>query len=424
MRAFVLIALVAASGCVEHREGVQGAQSLRVDLIAPADPGSFENRLPLTARDVTIQVSAIGPDGLVDATFAGTVDVRAQFLGSLTPGLDQNPLTTVQLTAGMSAPTMITLPAEVFGQTLVWVEDGDGDDATYATGTSPVLWFRDPLISDIQRPADEMALDALVSSPLEDRQIAVTASRYNDPTICPTEDCGRLIVTSIYAQGYTVSDVQCGPGGAPPCVTDDYDHILVFSFNRPRDENGCELFVGQVIDGFAGAVTEFLGLTEIGFPQTFVAATDPLPGTTDRRCAANGDVQDFIDRGVVVPAALPPPTPVIATGPGSWFGAGVIEFERHEAGLVSVDSAILEAGFPIACPLDDEWETFQQWELDVGLGCKSPVSVITAGVVTSWVPEDHVGMQLTRVVGSLRPVNGEGFNVWILFPRSTDDLVP
>jgi len=77
------------------------------------------------------------------------------------------------------------------------------------------------------------------------------------------------------------------------------------------------------------------------------------------------------------------------------------------------------------CPLDDDYESYKQWELDIGFGCNRPVSVVTGSAVASWTPEDHVGESLTRVVGALRPVNfGGGDNVWILYPRSIDDLIP
>ena len=207
-----------------------------------------------------------------------------------------------------------------------------------------------------------------------------------------------------------MSDVECGPAGTPPCAAHDYDHLLIFTFQRPRDENRCDLFVGQLIDGFGGAVSEFNGLTEIGFPQTFVAATEGR--TPDEFNNCDGRVVDL--------AAMPPPTPITA----DWLSDN-IQFERAEAGLVSVDSAELDPGFPVACPLDLEFEQYMQWEMDIGAGCGSPISAITSGPVSTWVPEDHVGEQLTRVVGSLRPVNFPGGGgVWIVYPRSEADLVP
>ena len=417
------LALAGLAGCVDHEPGLIVTQALQVEItkvadIAPPELGSEDAPLDPTCadpdvdcdREVQIVVTAIGPDGLVDTDFNFNVQVRAQFLGRVTPEIGTQPLGLVELVNGESVPTSVVLPEVMYGDTRVWVEDA-GDGGTYATGTSPVLHYRDPFIVDLQQPVDETALAALVTSPLEDRQVRVEGSRYGAD--------GHLIVTSIYAQGYTVSDVECAAGGVPPCVAHDYDHVLVFSFSRPRDENFCDIVVGQYIDGFAGAVSEFNGLTEIGFPQTFVAATRDQDG--HQNC----------DGRTVNPAALPPPAHVVVDGPDAWLSNpdlpqnGAIQFERNEGGLISVDTATLGAGFPITCPLDDQFETYKQWELDIGLGCGIPISAITAGTVSSWVPEDHVGEELTQVVGSLRPVNGSGgFNVWIIYPRSMDDLVP
>ena len=70
-------------------------------------------------------------------------------------------------------------------------------------------------------------------------------------------------------------------------------------------------------------------------------------------------------------------------------------------------------------------ETFGK--LDVGKGCDGAgnvVSVVTKGQVSDFDPAEHIGETLPRVVGTLRPVNTSagGFNVWILYPRSIDDL--
>ena len=376
--------LVGGAGCVEERPGLTATQSLRVTLVAPADPGAPDRRLDDTARDLMISVEAIGPDGGRDADFAGDVDVYAQFLGSLTPELGDPPLTRVNLSAGVSAATPVTLPS-AFGATVLWVDDGSRDGATYAAGTSPVLWYRDPFVADVSTPPDPMALNALSTSPLQDKQVIVNGSRYGAR--------GRLIVTSTYAQGYTVSDTECADAaGTPPCVAGDFDHVLVFSFSRPRDEEGRGIEVGQAITGFAGGVTEFNGLTELSFPQTFVT------GEPDVDLARVPAARDF---------------------ELSWL-SNVIEFEKIESGLMRVPQAMATV-----CPLDEEYETFKQWKLDLGSGCGDPdrtISVITAGVVTDFDPATVVGMQV-GVTGTLRPVNIGTFNVWILFPRSSADLV-
>jgi hypothetical protein len=90
--------------------------------------------------------------------------------------------------------------------------------------------------------------------------------------------------------------------------------------------------------------------------------------------------------------------------------------ERVESGLVAVDGATL-------CPLDDDFARYSQWKLDIGLGCaRNSINVITQGQVQEFEPAPYVGAEIPRVVGTLRPVNIGSFHVWIIYPRSIDDL--
>jgi hypothetical protein len=381
LRVSMSLLIAGLAGCVEHLPPLDEVTSLRVELLSPTDPGTTENRLSDTVASAEIRVTAIDAQGQV-ADLDGPVKVYLQFLGTLSPELGSPiPHATVMLTDGVSAPTTIILP-RVFGPTVIWVED-DTAGGSYPTGTSPVLWFRDPFIADISTPPDEMALDALSSSPLELKQVTVSASRYGA--------MGRLVVTGTYAQGYSLSDVMCADdNGTPPCVAGDYDHILVFSFSRPRDEMGRTITQGQFTDGFAGGVQEFNGLTEIGFPQSFVEEPSPV------------SVDD---------ARIPPPAVVDQ----SWF-SNTILFERNESGLLEIDGGIV-------CPLDDDYTTYKQWKLDLGRGCGTAINVITTGV-SDFDPGAAEGMAVTKVIGVLRPVNIGTFNVWIIFPRTGADLTP
>jgi len=389
-----LIFLFALASCVETRDPIMGTQSLKVELVSPASPGSFDSRLPASSRTIVVNVTALDADAKLDTTFNNPVRVYVNFLGTLTPYLDAPPLLTIQMNGGVSANQTVMLPP-VFGPATLWFDDGGATDPTYASGASPTLWYPDPFIADIQTPADEMALDALQKSPLEQKQVSVRGSR-NGPD-------GRLVVTSVFAQGYTVSDVQCGPGGAPPCTLTPnprigaavgYDHKMVFSFSAPRDENYRLIKEGQVIDGFAGGVSEFNGLTEIGFPQTFVMA----------------------DTADVNPARLP----AAAVFDPMWF-TNKYMFERNEAAPITVNGAKV-------CDLDKDYTTYKQWKLDpagVGGNCagKNVINVISSGVVPT-DPATFVGQTLASVTGVLRPVNIGSFNVWIIYPRSDRDLVP
>jgi hypothetical protein len=383
--------LLTCAACVDTRDPIAGTQSLHIDLVSPASPGSAMMRLPDTATTVVVNVEARDADGKLDTGFSNPLRVYVNFLGTLTPYFDSQPLATIAISGGQALNQTIMLPP-VFGPATLWFDDGAAPEPTYASGASPTLWYRDPYISDIQTPTDEMALDALLRSPLEQKQVTVRASRHGAN--------GRLVVTSVFAQGYTVSDVSCSAGGAPPCTfapnpaigAPGYDHKMVFSFSAARDERGRLIKEGQVIDGFAGGVSEFNGLTELSFPQTFVDS-------------------DSVD---INPARIPAPA-VLDT---MWF-TNKYMFERNEAAPIAVENAKV-------CNLDKEYETYKQWKLDpMGTGgdCtgKNVINVISAGVVPT-DPTTLVGKTLPRVVGVLRPVNIGAFNVWIIFPRSSADV--
>jgi hypothetical protein len=403
MKAALLLALAA---CAEHGSPVStGTQSLRVDLVSPANPGDIDHRLPGSPPPtVVVNVTALGPDGNLDPTFDSKVFAYAQFLGTLTPALDSgSSLASFTMSGGKAMNQSIPLPP-VFGQTVVWIDDGADSNPTYASGTSPILWFTDPFIKDVQQPKCDAnpptsncggTLDALTAAPLDGKNVAVNSSRYGAR--------GRLVLTSVFAQGYTVADVQCADSaGHPPCVAGPYDFVEVFTFSAPTDQNGGFVAEGEVIDGFSGGMSEFNGLTEVGFPQTFV--TDP----------SNKN-----------PSYEPPPVKI---DPATWFlslsdpSGGVINFERNEAGPVEIDNVAV-------CNLDSDYSTFKQWKLDpsgVGGDCSNNhnvINVITAGVIAQLDPATLVGKKLPKVVGILRPVNANGnFNVWIIYPRSMADI--
>ena len=166
--------------------------------------------------------------------------------------------------------------------------------------------------------------------------------------------------------------------------------VLVLPPRERKKKFGFTIFAGQFVDSIGGAISEFNGLTEVGFPTTTAANTDDNS------------------------ASLPEPALIQA----NFLTSQTIELERLEAALVAVEGATL-------CPLGEAFETFGQWSLDVGNGCDTSDSVaaISAGVVPEFDPTQFVGQVFPRVVGTLRPVNIDtGFNVWIIHPRSMSDI--
>lgn len=385
------ILAIAAAGCVDHKGGITGTQSIRVDLVAPSDPGDVNNRLPNTTRTITVNLTALLPDGSTDTSYTDDVSVYVQYLGTLTPALGTPPLVTFHIENGVAMNQTVDLPA-TFGPTTLWIDDDQSTHPTYATGTSPTLWYEDPTIADVQTPRSETALDALLDSPLAGKQVTVGRSRYGAN--------GRLVVTSVFSQGYTVQDVNCADAqGTPPCASQPYDSIEVFSFSQPADQSGNLLKVGQLVDGFSGGISDFNGLTEVGFPVTMTSGDDATP---------------VVER-------IPAPTAFTT----AWFGAlsrndGKINFERYEASLIAIKNAVV-------CQLDDDFDTFGQWKLDPsgqGGDCSGKrgtvINVVTAGVITDLDPATLVGQTLPSVVGVLRSV--DTIPVWIIYPRSKADI--
>jgi len=397
----LLLAGVVLTGCTTENAALTGAQSIKVEVVAPASVGTVDQRLPDTQRMLTVDLTAIDAVGQLDASFADSLRVYAQFLGTLTPDLDQMPLVTIPMANGQASNQQITLPASVLGPTTLWIDNGTGLGADYAhgqvTGTSDTLWYRDPFISDLQTPRSETDVDALSVTPLTDKQISVSTSRYGAR--------GRLVVTSVFSQGYTVSDVECADvNGTPPCTANSYDHVMVFTFSAARDQHGRLLEVGRVLSKFNGGLSEFNGLTEVGFPRTYAPeAEDEVP--------------------VINTARLPAPVRFDLM----WFEPlsnplGRINFERNEAGAIEILGAKV-------CPTDDDYDTYKQWKIDpsgvasdaICNGSKV-ISVITQGTDFTTDPRTLVGRVLPRIVGIVRPVSIGSFNVWIIFPRGTSDV--
>jgi len=392
MRATLLLALLLAA-CTDTQAPITGTTSLAVTLVSP-DPGDADHRIAATETTVVVNIQAMDANGKPDASYNKSVPVYAHFLGTLTPYLDvptglatipASNTAPVNVVNGVANNVTVKLPP-VFGPTAIWFDDDPSAGATYAAGVSPTLWYRDPFIADIQTPVSETAVNAFSDSPLEGKNIAVNTSKHGAN--------GAMVVTSVFAQGYTVADVSCAAPLTPPCIADNYDYVEVFSFSAPADQLARFISEGQVIAGFAGGISEFDGLTEIGFPQTFVSG-DP-----------------------VVNKALEPPVVKIDQ---TWFTTNKINFERNEAGAIEVDGGVV-------CPLDSDYTTYKQWKIDpagdgdaAACGGKNLINVISSGVATV-DPGTLVGKTIPKVVGMLRPVNIGTFNVWIIYPRSDADI--
>ena len=179
--AFVVAALLA--GCTETRAPITGTQSLQVELISPAETGSVDQRLPDTQRDVVVNLAALDAEASSTPRSTQPVQVYAQFLGTLTPELEQTPLATIHDDRAASRPTRRSRCRRACSaRRRCGSTTATGLGPTTSTARSPARRRRCGTATrssrDLQTPRDEMALDALSTTPLETSRSRVSASRY------------------------------------------------------------------------------------------------------------------------------------------------------------------------------------------------------------------------------------------------------
>jgi hypothetical protein len=360
-----------------------GAQSVRVQITAPTNLGS--STAPLQSHTVTVDLDILGAGGQVLAmdkelaVYAWTLGTLGRDYGEAPDHRCEDAIARVSVTGGRARGVTLTL-SEAFGPVTLWVEDCEAPSPTWAVGATPVLWFAYPTIADVQNPP-QRALDQLQlfwQSALENKQVVIDAS-----------PSGKMVVTSTFAQFYTVTDTGLS----------DFASLEVYSFSRPP------VRVGDVLAprSLTGAISEFNGMTELNFP-----------------------LQQVVERN----QPLPPPT--VLTVDDMAYGGDLNKATRLE----SLEASIVEFDDGCVCPPGADYTKFQQWQLGFRMtpggayncGTRYAIPIVTAGQVIGWDPPQP-GRHVTMVRGVLVNVaggadrNGNPFSFFILHPRDSDDLV-
>lgn len=133
---------------------------------------------------------------------------------------------------------------------------------TFASGASPIIWFRNPTIRNLN------FTPYLSKSPLQGKNVFVVK--------------GDLVVTNVINGGYYLTDLNDHEAGK------FYNSMFLFTFSNPLD-----VFIGDTICNFSGAVFEFTGTTQIQFPSYEVflpsAKFDLQCVFEKKRCVVDGD---------------------------------------------------------------------------------------------------------------------------------------
>ncbi|MBI3178851.1 MAG: hypothetical protein HYZ27_04280, partial [Deltaproteobacteria bacterium] len=303
MRRLVLTVLLAS--CVSERIPVPArAASFRVDLVS-IDPYTWppgcentslrgseecprpfvELSAPLNAR---VRATALDHHGEPMLEFAGTalVDVRPGRLVGVGPG------GLVAQFSGGAAEMDVTV-AHAYGQVRIWFEDCGslGAPGSFATGVSPVLFFEQPRIDQLNATTDNTTspmvprptnVCAITGDPRfglgvdENGEVTFVGHSFGGAVNAPPPAMGQfvdvggctslehasglcrrgpVIVTALDNEGFYISDIH------PAAVTRGFNHVYAFNFSYPDD-----LEVGDVLVSLRGSPVEFAGSTQLSNP--------------------------------------------------------------------------------------------------------------------------------------------------------------
>ncbi len=228
--------------------------SIEVTLLDPPPDQLGTPSAPVDVPSATFTAIAVDDAGK-QVTADLDVDVFISFGGVKTGGSSacgadvgpqDAPLTTVHFTAGATTqPTTVMLGA-AFGSTSLWLDER----LSHATGASPTIYFRNPLIDEVQTPADPTAADATFCSPYDNRFLTIDHARAG----------GQLVVSSVFTDAFVVTDTGATMG---------YNNIYLYAFGKPPSY----IVPGTIISSFSGNYSKFVGFTELNFPL-FNAAVD------------------------------------------------------------------------------------------------------------------------------------------------------
>lgn len=427
IRCWVVAAAALLPACGEPGQLPAGPLGFRVALTA-GDPGRPEARLPFSLEGVTytLDIEAMP----VEAFREGWVAIRSQpgdVLAVEYPGAIRG---NVQLHGGRAAGVRVTV-AKLYGDARLWVEDlgfvpgpavgaacrngldddGDGridygadpgcayanddteSEGSHAVGLSPVLYYANPRIADVQ------GLTSI--PPLDGRSVQI--------------DAGDMIVTRVSVDGLYVTDIS---------ETRGYNHLFAFNFNTPAGVRVCDK-----LRTLGGIVGEFYGYTELNYPSWTRDPDWPRPERPG-------------------PAECPVPAPVEITRA---LLDNAVAMESLEAGLIQVSGGQITPRFE-DCDYnrngDIEWDTAEETcadECSAALDCselsqyrsygqfsvvtpgataaeRGKIQVLTREAVPDFDAPAHAGETVALIRGTLSQV--EFLDVpWILEVRCRDDLV-
>lgn len=360
----LLVGLLLLGGCADHRASPTSGRTdlLRIELLEPVDRGAPDRpvsvrraKFNVTARDDQGQTRAEDLNVSLFVSFGGVKTGALQACG--TEGPRTVPIATLTLRNGELLGYEAELP-QAFGPTSIWVED----PVTGTIGASDTINFRNPFVTDVQKPPDPAAANASFCTPWSGKFVVVDS---------PMQPTGKLVISSVFGNAVAVSDSSAT----------EYGSVYLFTFGRPP----AWAVPGRILDSFSGNISKFIGFTELNFP--LMTRTDEIN-----------------------PAAIPAPVRLVS--------ADTTNIPK----LLSLVAAPVEVTGTLCDPLPpnpnndpfvqgtiDQWYKFNSFVVGGGTDCQSinNFSVqLPAKLVGAFDPLTRVGQQVT-IRGMLKNSSGQ-----------------
>lgn len=255
----VLLALMlGCRGAAEPLYDHSGPLYFDVEFVGKVGGLDATEPMPFTSEgtDVQLRVQTMGYDKQPMA-WDGTVKLRVNpgALRELTQDGQGRGDGVVTVTGGVAEVTATI--ALGYDQVRLWVSDegteGVEAAASFASGAAPLLHVLRPTVAELQRPVDPGG-----DSPLHRQYVPLLGygNEFNSR---------ELIVTAVLNDGFYVLDQSEESG--------EYASLFVFTFSRP---DGVD--IGHRLSELSGIVDEFIGFTELSFPDWRIDSTGHDPG--------------------------------------------------------------------------------------------------------------------------------------------------
>jgi hypothetical protein len=290
-----LVAFALVAGACQSGFPTIGLGKRLVVTITQGNVGTPDEKLPIsvvTTTPFTVTIGAELPDGTVDTSFNGYVNVLVQ------PGTisDLN-VRNVQLQNGSITGVVVPVVA-AFGETHIWADDlgyepasptsapqcSDGKDnnnnglidypadpgcyapvdntedlGTYASGASETLYFQLPRIQLVRGldPANNGNGNATL---FPNTQVSIDTGWRGG-----TSYAFSTVVVGLGSAGFYAQDLQTDEQPAP-----GYGGVYAYNFSTPVDMRVCDRL--QV---FSGTAADFYGYTELNYPTWQLEYWDP-----------------------------------------------------------------------------------------------------------------------------------------------------